>query len=114
MRLFRTSLLTLPLLATAVLAAAPPAAAANTSYYVDCSATAAGSGTEASPWNSFTPVNCRTFTSGDRILIRRGTTCAGQQLLPKGSGSGRRATSSTRTARAPNPSSRATVSSTTW
>ncbi|WP_229070672.1 discoidin domain-containing protein [Actinoplanes sp. DH11] len=86
MRLLRTSLLTLPLLATAVLAAAPPAAAANTSYYVDCSATAAGSGTEASPWNSFAPVNSRTFTSGDRVLIRRGTTCVGQQLWPKGSG----------------------------
>ncbi len=87
MRMFRTTLTALPLVAAAVLVAAPPAAAANTTYYVDCSATAAGSGTQASPWNSFAPVNSRTFTSGDQILIRRGTTCAGQQLWPKGSGS---------------------------
>jgi hypothetical protein len=87
MRLLRSTLVALPVLATAILVAAPPAAAAATNYYVDCSATAAGSGTQASPWNSFAPVNSRTFTAGDQILIRRGTSCAGQQLWPKGSGS---------------------------
>lgn len=86
MRLFRSSLVALTTLATAILVAAPPAAAAATNYYVDCSASTSGSGTQASPWNSFTPVNARTFAAGDQILIRRGTTCANQQLFPKGSG----------------------------
>jgi F5/8 type C domain-containing protein/parallel beta helix pectate lyase-like protein len=86
MRPFRSSLVALSVTATAVLVAASPAAAAATNYYVDCSATAAGSGTQASPWNSFTPVNAKTFAGGDQILIKRGTTCTGQQLYPKGSG----------------------------
>ncbi|MEU0562362.1 discoidin domain-containing protein [Dactylosporangium sp. NPDC006015] len=85
MRLFKSSLTAAALLA-AVLAAPSSAAAAPTAYYVDCAATAAGSGTQASPWNSFAPVNARTFAAGDSILLRRGTTCAGQQLFPKGSG----------------------------
>ena len=88
MRLFRSSLMALTLLVPAVLVAAPPAAAAAANYYVDCSASASGSGTQAAPWNSFTPVNARTFAAGDQILIKRGTTCANQQLFPKGSAHG--------------------------
>ena len=84
MRLFTTSFTAAALLAAVV--AFPSPATAATAYHIDCSATAAGSGTQASPWNSLTPVNARTFAAGDSILIKRGTTCAGQQLFPKGSG----------------------------
>jgi hypothetical protein len=46
-------------------------------YYVDCSATTNGNGTPASPWNSLTTVNGRTFAPGDSLLFKRGTTCTG-------------------------------------
>ncbi|MFF5305979.1 carbohydrate-binding protein [Streptomyces sp. NPDC013161] len=62
------------------------ASAAGTSYYVDCSASSNGTGTSASPWNSVTAVNSTTFTAGDSILFKAGTTCTGQ-LAPGGSGS---------------------------
>ncbi|MEU7407050.1 RICIN domain-containing protein [Streptomyces sp. NPDC044948] len=55
-------------------------------FYVDCDATAAGNGTEASPWNDLARVNAHTFQPGDSILLKRGSTCTGQQLFPKGSG----------------------------
>ncbi|WP_427921491.1 right-handed parallel beta-helix repeat-containing protein [Streptomyces sp. cg40] len=61
------------------------ASAAGTSYYVDCSASANGTGTSASPWNSVTGVNSTTFAAGDSILFKAGTTCTGQ-LTPGGSG----------------------------
>lgn len=59
--------------------------AANTSYYVDCSAAGNGNGTQASPWNTLTSVNKTTFGAGDQILFKRGATCTGT-LSPKGSG----------------------------
>ncbi len=62
------------------------ALAANTSYYVDCSAASNGSGTQSSPWNSLVTVSGTTFGGGDTIFFKRGTTCSGQ-LWPKGSGS---------------------------
>ncbi|MEV0740360.1 carbohydrate-binding protein [Streptomyces sp. NPDC050549] len=61
------------------------AAAAGTSYYVDCSASSNGTGTSTSPWNSVTAVNSTTFAAGDSILFKAGTTCTGQ-LAPGGSG----------------------------
>ncbi|MEV0468695.1 carbohydrate binding domain-containing protein [Streptomyces prunicolor] len=61
------------------------ASAADTSYYVDCSASSNGTGTSASPWNSVAGVNGTTFTAGDSILFKAGTTCTGQ-LTPGGSG----------------------------
>lgn len=72
--------------ASAILTTAAPASAAGgTSYYVDCSASANGSGTQASPWNSTASVNTPTFQPGDRILFARGGTCSGS-LAPHGSG----------------------------
>lgn len=61
----------------AVVALAGPAAAAGTSYYVNCSAATNGNGTSASPWNSLTTVDSQTFQPGDSLLFDRGTTCAG-------------------------------------
>lgn len=83
------SALSLPL--ASLLAATPTTAAqaapsAPQSFYVDCGAAAAGDGTSASPWNALAPVNAHTFRPGERILLKRGSTCTGQQLFPKGSG----------------------------
>jgi hypothetical protein len=61
-----------------------PAAAAS-AYYVDCSAGTNGDGSQSSPWNNLASVNATTFSAGDSILLKRGTTCSGQ-LWPKGSG----------------------------
>ncbi len=52
------------------------ASAAGSSYYVDCSATSGGNGSQTSPWNSLATVNAHAFTAGDRLLFARGVTCA--------------------------------------
>lgn len=78
-------------------AASTPAYALNSSYYVDCSATSNGTGTQSSPWNSLASVNSKSggFSAGDSILFKRSTTCSGS-LRPLGSGaSGNPATIST-------------------
>ncbi|POR32119.1 Ig domain protein group 2 domain protein [Tolypocladium paradoxum] len=59
--------------------------AAATKYYVDCSQSSPGSGTQASPWNSVSQVNQPTFQPGDIIAFKSGTTCTGT-LSPKGAG----------------------------
>jgi hypothetical protein len=56
-----------------------------TTYYLDCSASQNGNGTQASPWNSPVSVNAFTFLPGDHILLNRGTGCNGA-LAPQGSG----------------------------
>ena len=65
--------------------ATPAVAATGTTYYVDCAASANGSGTQASPWNGTASVNAAAFQPGDQILFDRGTTCSGN-LAPHGSG----------------------------
>ena len=62
-----------------------PTPAPAVDYYVDCSATANGTGTQANPWNNLSTVNSRAFIAGEKILFKRGTICVGQ-LWPKGSG----------------------------
>ena len=54
-------------------------------YYVDCSSTTNGDGSQENPWNNLDTVNARTFVAGNQILFNRGTICTGQ-LWPKGSG----------------------------
>jgi peroxiredoxin len=54
-------------------------------YYVDCSVSTNGVGSQTSPWNTLTTVNATTFAPGNQILFMRGTVCVGQ-LWPKGSG----------------------------
>ncbi|WP_369202226.1 hypothetical protein [Streptomyces sp. PU-14G] len=56
------------------------------SFYVDCGAATAGDGSRSAPWNTWEQVNSHTFQPGDSILLKRGSTCEGQQLYPKGSG----------------------------
>ncbi|WP_416982567.1 carbohydrate binding domain-containing protein [Streptomyces sp. T028] len=72
-------------LAGALLVPATAAHAAGTAYYVDCSASSNGSGSQSSPWNAVGSVNSTTFGAGDSILFKAGTTCTGQ-LSPGGSG----------------------------
>jgi hypothetical protein len=54
-----------------------PSAAAGTSYYVDCSAPTNGDGSQSSPWNNLDTVSALTFSPGDSLLFKRGTTCTG-------------------------------------
>ncbi|WP_104088016.1 right-handed parallel beta-helix repeat-containing protein [Cryobacterium sp. N19] len=66
-------------------AGALPAAADEANHYVDCSASEAGNGTEAAPWNDLAQVNAHAFHPGDQLLFLRGSTCVGT-LSPDGSG----------------------------
>ncbi|MEV6520979.1 carbohydrate binding domain-containing protein [Longispora sp. NPDC051575] len=72
-------------LTTTLLTPAAAQAAAPATYHLDCSATAAGDGSAASPWRDLATVNARTFAPGDTLVLRRGVTCTGQ-LHPLGSG----------------------------
>ncbi|MFJ1752805.1 carbohydrate binding domain-containing protein [Kitasatospora sp. NPDC088134] len=67
------------------LPAATAAAAGGTSWYLDCSAAADGSGSQAAPWNSLGSANAHVFQPGDQLLLKRGATCTGT-LQPQGSG----------------------------
>ncbi|MGW4898133.1 right-handed parallel beta-helix repeat-containing protein [Kitasatospora sp. NPDC004240] len=73
------------LVAGLVLANGTGAAAAGTSYFLDCSAASAGSGTQTSPWNSLAGANTHVFAAGDTLSLKAGTTCTGT-LQPRGSG----------------------------
>ncbi|WP_405684055.1 hypothetical protein OG204_03370 [Streptomyces sp. NBC_01387] len=70
---------------------AGPAAAAGRTYYLDCSGGSdTGAGTSPrTAWKSLDKVDATVFAPGDRILLNRGTTCAGT-LAPQGSGAARR------------------------
>ncbi|WP_436499726.1 hypothetical protein [Actinokineospora sp. HUAS TT18] len=70
----------------AVLTTASPAVAANTQYYVDCSAGSNGSGTQASPFNALSAISAITLAAGDGVWFKRGVTCLGQYSV-QGSGS---------------------------
>ncbi|EHN12918.1 hypothetical protein PAI11_02230 [Patulibacter medicamentivorans] len=69
------------------LALAGPAAAANTTYYVDAaSGSDANAGTStATAWKTLAKVNATTFGAGDKILLHTDQTWV-EQLRPKGSG----------------------------
>jgi hypothetical protein len=62
-----------------------PVRYAGTIYYVDCSASVNGDGSQETPWNNLDTINAQTFLAGNQILFKRGATCTGQ-LWPKGSG----------------------------
>ena len=63
---------------------APPAS--TTTFYVNCSLSSDGNGTQNTPWNSLKDANSYTYVAGNALLFARGTTCNGQ-LAPLGSGS---------------------------
>lgn len=65
--------------------AAPHAAGGGAVYYLDCAAQGSGDGSQSNPWSSLAPVDATVFTPGSRLLVARGTTCAGT-LAPGGSG----------------------------
>ncbi len=50
-------------------------------YFVDCSRSAMGDGSQDSPWNRLEAVAARTFQPGDVIALRRGTACQGSLAL---------------------------------
>lgn len=68
-----------------LLAALAPAAHAAT-YYVDCGAAGAGDGSRRAPWNDLASANTTPLAPGDRLLLRRGSVCAGP-LAPLAAGS---------------------------
>lgn len=75
------------LLFLAIGCAPPVPPISGTAYYVDCArGDDSRSGTSTSQaWRTLEKVNAATFSPGDGILIRRGTTCRGA-LHPQGSG----------------------------
>lgn len=73
---------TLALLGAAALAATR---ARGRTFYLDCSAAAAGTGSRARPWNTLAAANAFHFAPGDQLLLERGRTCHGE-LHPQGSG----------------------------
>jgi hypothetical protein len=56
-----------------------------TAYYVDCNSTTASEGTIQAPWNNLEAANANVLGPGDRLSMRRGTTCNGM-LKPQGLG----------------------------
>jgi hypothetical protein len=69
-----------------VLCVAPARAARGVTRYVDCSAATSGDGSRRSPWNDLATANATALAPGDRLLLRRGATCAGP-LAPTAAGS---------------------------
>ncbi len=61
------------------------AVAPGRSYFIDCSATAAGDGSKEHPWSSLANAQAHAFVAGDRIALKRGTECLGS-FAPRGSG----------------------------
>ncbi|HVT98698.1 MAG TPA: right-handed parallel beta-helix repeat-containing protein [Acidobacteriaceae bacterium] len=56
------------------------------SFYVDCTQSTPGDGSQEHPWNQIGPVSAQMFHPGDLIALRRGTVCHGALTLH---GSGR-------------------------
>lgn len=62
----------------------PAAAAAD--FHLDCQAAVSGDGSASSPFNSLGDAGSVSLGPGDRLLLRRGSSCAGE-LAPQGGGS---------------------------
>lgn len=77
------------LLAVSMIGGGTPltAQAANSEYFVDCSAAANGTGTQNNPWNSIAAVQAPggAFQAGDSIKLKAGTSCTGS-FIAVGSG----------------------------
>jgi len=55
-------------------------------FFIDCSASLAGDGSVAHPWNSLAAAQAHMFVAGDGIALKRGSACHGS-FAPQGSGS---------------------------
>ena len=69
------------LLKILVITVVPAMVFAGTAYYVDCSATADGNGSYASPWNNIASVNNHGFNTGDDVYLKAGTICNANAYL---------------------------------
>lgn len=67
------------------IAAQSPAASKSHAFYIDCSATSVGDGSQAHPWNSLASAQQHIFLPGDQIALARSTACSGS-FAPQGSG----------------------------
>ncbi len=70
---------------SALSAFAQIAAGPQHAYFIDCSASQPGTGSQAHPWNTLAAAQAHTFTAGDRVALKRGTVCHGS-FSPSGSG----------------------------
>ncbi len=75
----------LSLLGLIAFGASSPASAATT-FHLDCSRTGAGDGSAEAPFDSVAAVGAVELGPGDRLLLKRGTTCEGELAL-RGRGS---------------------------
>lgn len=57
----------------------------NRTFFVNCSRSVNGTGVQQAPFNNLASANALTLKAGDRLLFKRGTSCAGG-LVPNGSG----------------------------
>ncbi|MEF2244101.1 cohesin domain-containing protein [Paenibacillus sp. IITD108] len=57
----------------------------GSAYYVDCSFSGQGDGSQQTPFSSLSEINAVQLQPGEAILFKRGTTCLGQ-FTPSGSG----------------------------
>jgi hypothetical protein len=55
------------------------------SYFIDCSASNTGDGSQDHPWNTLAAAEAHPFAPGDRIALARGSVCHGS-FAPQGSG----------------------------
>jgi hypothetical protein len=72
------------------------------SYFIDCSATNPGDGSQNHPWNTLAAAQAHPFAPGDRIAMARGTACHGS-FAPQGSGTDGRIIRLTAYGRGPRP-----------
>jgi parallel beta-helix repeat protein len=61
-------------------------AAASVTYFVDCGAAVNGNGTQTSPFNNLSSTHWLPLNPGDKVLLKRGTTCNQQKLYIHNSG----------------------------
>jgi len=71
-------------------------------YFIDCSASNAGEGSQERPWNSLAAAEAHLFAPGDRIALARGSVCRGS-FAPQGSGAEDRIIRLTAYGRGPRP-----------
>jgi Right handed beta helix region len=72
-------------LPSAMVYAQSSSASASHQFFIDCSSSTAGDGSQAHPWNSLASAQAHPFVPGDTIALARGTVCR-SSFSPQGSG----------------------------